>query len=151
MSWFRAKPSRITVADRARDAGQWRVATAYYRSALLRNRQNPPIWVQYGHVLKGAGHLQEAEAAYREAIAHNPLSADPHLQLGSVLKLQGKRKAAEAAYLACTGSQSIAQERVLCPFSELDEIIRMALPACSQSRQEPIVRSWDAPPSIRLL
>jgi lipopolysaccharide biosynthesis protein len=95
----RAKPSVITLADRARDQGQWERAAEYYREALQRRPQNPPIWVQYGHVLKESGHLAEAERAYRTALAYDPRNADSHLQLGHVLKVQGKKEEAQAAYL----------------------------------------------------
>jgi tetratricopeptide (TPR) repeat protein len=95
----RAKPSVITLADRARDAGQWEVAAEHYRDALHRKPQNPPIWVQYGHVLKESGHLAEAEKAYRTALAYDPRIADSHLQLGHVLKIQDKKEEARAAYL----------------------------------------------------
>ena len=57
----RIKPSVITLADRARDAGQWELAATYYQRALGRKPKNPPIWVQYGHVLKESGHLADAE------------------------------------------------------------------------------------------
>lgn len=99
IGWKPAKPSVITLADQARDAGQWRLAAAHYQKALRRNPRNPPIWVQYGHVLKEAGRLTEAEAAYRMALAYDPRSADSHLQLGVALKLQGKKEQAEAAYM----------------------------------------------------
>jgi lipopolysaccharide biosynthesis protein len=95
----RVKPSAITLADRARDTGQWEVAAEYYRGALQRKPENPPIWVQYGHVLKEAGHLAEAEKAYRTALVHDRRVADSHLQLGHVLKLLGKEEEARAAYL----------------------------------------------------
>jgi tetratricopeptide (TPR) repeat protein/SAM-dependent methyltransferase len=95
----RAKPSVITLADQARDQRQWERASGYYREALQRKPQNPPIWVQYGHVLKESGHWADAERAYRTAIAYNPGSADGHLQLGHVLKLQGKKEEARTAYL----------------------------------------------------
>lgn len=95
---MRAKPSVITLADRARDACQWKRAAGYYREALRRNPQNPPIWVQYGHVLKESGHLIEAERAYRTAVAYGLCNADSHLQLGHVLKIQGKNEDARAAY-----------------------------------------------------
>jgi GT2 family glycosyltransferase len=95
----RGKPSVITHADRARDAGQWELAATYYRTALRRKPKNPPIWVQYGHVLKESGHLAEAEQAYRTAVLCDPGSADPYLQLGRVLKIQGKKEEAWAAYL----------------------------------------------------
>src|SRR5215831_20486801 len=95
----RAKPSVITLADRARDLGQWELAAAYYQRALRRKPNNSPIWVQYGHVLKESGHLAEAERAYRTALLYHPGSADPHLQLGRVLKIQGKNEEAQAAYL----------------------------------------------------
>src|SRR6266436_1623233 len=95
----RVKPSVITLADRARDTGQWEVAAEYYRDALHRKPKNPPIWVQYGHVLKEAGHLAEAEKAYRTALAYDRRNADSHVQLGHVLKTQGKKKEAQGAYL----------------------------------------------------
>ena len=93
------KPSVITLADEARDQRQWERAAGYYRVALQRTPQNPPIWVQYGHVLKESGHWTEAEKAYRRAIAYDPGSADAHLQLGHILKLQGKKEEAGSAYL----------------------------------------------------
>lgn len=95
----RARPSLITLADRARDAGQWEQAALHYRKALHRNPRNSPIWVQYGHALKETGHVTEAEGAYRKATELDPNAADPHLQLGHVLKLQRRRNDAVAAYL----------------------------------------------------
>lgn len=94
-----AQPSAITLADRAREAGDWETAARYYRTALARNPDNPPIWVQYGHALKESGRLAPAEAAYRRAIAALPAVADTHVQLGHVLKLQGRTDEARAAYL----------------------------------------------------
>ena len=76
VAWKRAKPSIITLADQARDAGKWEIAARYYRTALSRNPQRSPIWIQYGHVLKEAGSLAEAEKAYRAAVAHNRSDAD---------------------------------------------------------------------------
>jgi tetratricopeptide (TPR) repeat protein len=95
----RIKPSVITLADRARDTGQWEIAAGYYRVALQRSPQNPPIWVQYGHVLKEAGYLAQAERAYRTALVHDRRIADSHLQLGHILKIQGKTEEARVAYL----------------------------------------------------
>ena len=95
----RGKGSLISRADRAREALQWDIAVDFYRRALDRNPDNPPIWVQFGHALKESGKLAEAERAYRAAICRDPAVADPHLQLGHVLKLQGQREEAEAAYL----------------------------------------------------
>jgi tetratricopeptide (TPR) repeat protein len=89
----------ITLADRARDTGQWERAAEYYRDALHRKPENPPIWVQYGHALKESGHLAEAEKAYRIALAYDPRIADSYLQLGYVLKIQGKKEEARAAFL----------------------------------------------------
>jgi tetratricopeptide (TPR) repeat protein len=94
----RPKPSLITLADRARDAGQCELAARHYRAALDRSPRNSPIWVQYGHVLKETGHLVEAEGAYRRAIEMAPNMADPHLQLGHVLKMLGNRGEAATAY-----------------------------------------------------
>jgi tetratricopeptide (TPR) repeat protein len=95
----RAKPTVITLADQARDQRQWERAAGYYQVALRRNPQNPPIWVQYGHVLKESGNLSEAETAYRTALAYDPRNADTHVQLGHALKKQGKKEGARAAYL----------------------------------------------------
>ncbi|MFL6351170.1 MAG: glycosyltransferase [Bryobacteraceae bacterium] len=97
--WHR-RPSQITLADQARDAGKWGLAAQYYRAALDRNPQNAPIWVQYGHVLKEAGNLAEAEGAYRSAITFRPGDADSHLQLGHLLKLRGKLEDAQASYIS---------------------------------------------------
>src|ERR1700730_10079941 len=104
----RAKPSVITLADRARDTGQWERAAEYYREALRRNAQNAPIWVQYGHVLKEAGYLAQAEKAYRTALVYDRRRAGSLLQLGHVLKLQGKEEEARAAYL-----RALALDRAL--------------------------------------
>jgi hypothetical protein len=93
-----ARPSLITLADRARDTGQWRLAARHYRKALNRNPHNSPIWVQYGHALKETGQVAEAERAYRRAIELDPNAADSYLQLGHALKRQGRRDEAGAAY-----------------------------------------------------
>src|ERR1700676_1448781 len=95
----RMKPSVITLADRARDTGQWERAAEYYREPPRRNAQNPPIWVQYGHVLKEAGYLAQAERAYRTALVYDRRVADSHLQLGRVFEIQGKTEEARVAYL----------------------------------------------------
>jgi cytochrome c-type biogenesis protein CcmH/NrfG len=75
----RAKPTVITLADGARDSEQWQRAASNCRTALRRNPKNPPIWVQYGHVLKESGHLVDAEKAYRMAIAYDRCIADSYL------------------------------------------------------------------------
>jgi glycosyltransferase involved in cell wall biosynthesis len=95
----RAKPSVITLADLARDAGQWEIAARYYQTALSRNPRRPPIWVQYGHVLKEAGQLRQAEEAYLAAIANDRQYADAYLHFGHVLKLQGRDLEAQGWYL----------------------------------------------------
>jgi SAM-dependent methyltransferase len=101
----RYRVSRVDLADRARDAGEWELAARLYREALDRDPDNSPIWVQYGHALKESGKLQDpdklaqAEFAYRRAVSLDPSSADPYLQLGHVLKLRGKAEQAQAAYL----------------------------------------------------
>jgi tetratricopeptide (TPR) repeat protein len=91
--------SVMSLADRARDAGQWELAAGYYRAALRRKPDNSAIWVRYGHVLKESGHLAEAEWAYQVGVAYDQSVADSHLQLGHALKLQGKREEALAAYM----------------------------------------------------
>jgi hypothetical protein len=40
----RREPSVISRADRAREALQWDIAADFYRKALDRNPDNPPIW-----------------------------------------------------------------------------------------------------------
>lgn len=95
----RAKPSYITLADRARDVGEWDRAAAYYHIVLRRNPKNSPIWVQYGHVLKESGRLAEARQAYKTAVLYDPQHADPHLQLGRALKIEGRTEEAQAAFL----------------------------------------------------
>jgi GT2 family glycosyltransferase/tetratricopeptide (TPR) repeat protein/glycosyltransferase involved in cell wall biosynthesis len=85
------------LADRARDAGQWETAAGYYRSALERNPDRAPIWIQYGHVLKEGGKRGQAEAAYRRAVACEPTLADSHLQLGLLLQLDGREDEAKKA------------------------------------------------------
>lgn len=91
--------SDITLGDRACDARQWDVAARHYRLALARNSDRPPIWLQYGHVLKESGKYQHAEAAYRRAIAGDPGLADAELHLGHVLKIQRRWVEAAAAYM----------------------------------------------------
>jgi lipopolysaccharide biosynthesis protein len=101
----RRRPDFITLADRARDAGQWELAAGFYRKALDRYPRNSGIWVQYGHALKESGELRDpdklaqAELAYRRALSLDPGVADSHLHLGHVLKLQGKTNEAKASYL----------------------------------------------------
>ena len=100
-SWLSATSAgetKLTAADRARDAGQWELAARRYREAPRSLPKGPAIWVQYGHALKATGKVAEAEKAYREALRLNPTSADTHLQLGHVLKLQGRVGKAEEAY-----------------------------------------------------
>jgi glycosyltransferase involved in cell wall biosynthesis len=102
---LRVRTSSVTLADRARDAGQWELAARLYREALDRNPRNPPIWVQYGHALKESGGLRDpdklaqAEIAYRRALSLDPGAADTYVQLGHVLKLQGRTDEATASYL----------------------------------------------------
>ena len=102
---MRRKPNFITLAESARDAGQWELAAGLYRKALDRYPRNSGVWVQYGHALKESGEqrdpnkLARAESAYRKALSLDPGVADSHLQLGHVLKLQGKTEEAKAAYL----------------------------------------------------
>jgi tetratricopeptide (TPR) repeat protein len=102
---MRRKPNFITLAESARDAGQWELAVELYRKALDRYPRNSGVWVQYGHALKESGELRDpnklarAESAYRKALLLDPGVADSHLQLGHVLKLQGKTEEAKASYL----------------------------------------------------
>jgi tetratricopeptide (TPR) repeat protein len=99
LAFWGRRTSVITLADRARDAGQLERAGRLYRKALRRNPKNAAIWIQYGHVLKGLGELDRAEWAYRQAIVQQPTSSDAQFQLGHILKLRRHGKAAQAAYL----------------------------------------------------
>ena len=117
----RGKPDFVTLADRARDAGQWELAAQLYRKALDRYPRNSGTWVQYGHALKESGELRapdklaQAEKAYRTALSLDPGAADTYVQLGHVLKLQGKTEEAQGAYLrafALDPSSQFAQEEL---------------------------------------
>src|SRR5262249_3833264 len=102
---FRRKQNLVDLADQARDAGQWELAAQLYRKSLDRNPRNPPIWVQYGHVMKEYGRLRDpgqlahGEVAYRRALSLDPGAADTYLQLGHVLKLECRIEEARAVYL----------------------------------------------------
>src|SRR5882762_7630042 len=74
----RRKEGLITRADRAQRARQWPLAVRLYRTALDRNPDNPPIWVQYGHALKESSEPVAAESAYRAALAYDCTIADTH-------------------------------------------------------------------------
>ena len=108
------RPSDVTLANCARDAGEWLKARRHYKKVLGRNPHNAPILVQYGHTFKETGSFDQAEAAYRTAIAWGTGTADNYIQLGHVLKLKGKLADARTAYLVAfvldpTGSNA-AQE-----------------------------------------
>ncbi len=86
-------------ADRARDAGQWRLASAAYAGALRSDPALLHVWVQYGHAVKEAGDLAGGEDAYRRAMSRGLDDADIHLQLGHVVKLQGRIAEAQDCYV----------------------------------------------------
>ena len=119
---FRRKligPSVITLADQARDQGQWECAAGHYRDALRRNPRKSAIWVQYGHVKKESGNLQEAERAYRTAIGYDRNIADSYMWLGHILRIQRKKDAAQAAYLRAVALDP-SLEGVFSEFVQLD-------------------------------
>jgi glycosyltransferase involved in cell wall biosynthesis/tetratricopeptide (TPR) repeat protein len=124
------RSSPIILGDRARDAQQWDVAAHHYRAALLRNPDNPPIWVQFGHALKEGGSHQAAEAAYRRAIAYDPAAPDPYLQLGHVLKLRGRTGEAKTAYLHAHSLDPTLREAMVelaalgCSAQDLPQLVR---------------------------
>jgi lipopolysaccharide biosynthesis protein len=146
---MRRKLSAISLADRARDAGQWRLAIQFYRQALDQDPDNPPIWVQYGHALKEAGQLRDpdklsqAELAYRKALALHPGAADSYLQLGHVLKLQGRKEEAEAAYLHAAVLDGSAAE----PLRELNAL---GWSEAQVVELRTLTRPQDAPAAINL-
>jgi tetratricopeptide (TPR) repeat protein len=94
----RRKPSRINLANRARDARQWELAVRYYRDALDLEPDKSAIWIQCGHALKEAGKVSEAEVAYRKALELDAENADAQARLDHVLRLQGKSRETAAAY-----------------------------------------------------
>jgi tetratricopeptide (TPR) repeat protein len=64
--------SAIALADRSRDASDWRHAAHYYGKALARMPSLAAIWVQYGHALKESGDVAAAETAHRRSIELEP-------------------------------------------------------------------------------
>jgi|SRR5580704_3399894 tetratricopeptide (TPR) repeat protein len=108
--------SWITVADRARDAGQWTLAGGQYRKALAHNPRNTHTWVHYWHALKlkrktlGAlirradelrDHKKYAESAelYDLVLAREPNRFAIHVQCGHMKKETGRFYEAEQHYL----------------------------------------------------
>jgi GT2 family glycosyltransferase/tetratricopeptide (TPR) repeat protein len=146
---MRQKPTAISLADRARDAGQWELAIQFYRRALEQDPLSSPIWVQYGHALKESGELRDpdklaqAELAYRRAVALHPGAADPYLQLGHVLKLQGRKEEAEAAYLRAAVLDGSAAE----PLRELNAL---GWSKAQAAELQALTRPQDAPTAINL-
>lgn len=78
--------ARVSLADQARNARNWKTAVRRYAEALWRNPRNASVWVQYGHALKETGDMAAAASAYRKSLALAPAVADTYLQLGNVLK-----------------------------------------------------------------
>ena len=120
----------------------WEIAAKLYRKALDRNPNNPPIWLQYGHVLKESGELVEAESAYRAAIDRDIGAAEPHLQLGHLLKMRGRREEAQIAYLQAFALQRSMSE----PLSGLDSL---GWPAGQIAELRQMAEAADVATSIR--
>jgi tetratricopeptide (TPR) repeat protein len=119
MSLFRFKnrgASWITIADRARDAGQWALAGGHYRKALAHNPRNAHIWVHYRQALKLKRETPEAlirradglrdskkyaEAAelYNLVLTREPNRFAIHVQCGHMKKETGRFDEAEQHYL----------------------------------------------------
>ena len=59
-------------ADRARDAGQWRLAARHYRRALAEKPGSPTLWVAYAEALNKTGDATRAERACRRALRLEP-------------------------------------------------------------------------------
>ncbi|KAB8124020.1 tetratricopeptide repeat protein [Komagataeibacter medellinensis] len=99
-TWIRRIRARkiIRLANQARDARQWSLATENFHEALKQVPHRYDLWVQYGHALKESGLIIDAELSYRIALHGNPECADTYLQLGHVLKLQNRLAEAKAAY-----------------------------------------------------
>jgi cytochrome c-type biogenesis protein CcmH/NrfG len=86
------------LADRARDGGNWFLATIYYEEALRLDPSHAAYWVQFGHALKESSQPAHAETAYRTALAMQPDNADTHLQLGHLLKITKRWREALESY-----------------------------------------------------
>ena len=92
----------ISLANAAREDGEWDRAAEYYREVITADPQLTHIWVQLGHAEKERRRFGDAEAAYTRAAMLSPTDADPLLHLGHIHKLVGNMPGAMRAYLAAT-------------------------------------------------
>ena len=83
------RPSTRTLADSARDHGDWTRAAELYRLHLRRKPLDFAIWVQLGHALKEFGSHVEALQAYSKAFNINENDLDLLLNLGHLYKQMG--------------------------------------------------------------
>lgn len=76
---------------------RWEEAARAIRRVLA-VRDDPHIWVQYGHALKEAGYFAAAKEAYRHAQERSPGDFDIKLQMGHLHKLTANFEAAARSY-----------------------------------------------------
>lgn len=93
------EPSTVrTMADLARNIGNWSSASTYYRAYLSAQPQDAAIWLQLGHAEKELGKLRSAQDAYDQAATLSPDEAEVYLQIGHVLRRMEEDASALLAY-----------------------------------------------------
>ena len=85
--------------------GDYDEALALYETILDRVRDQPKLWMSYGHVLKTVGRQEESIAAYRRALALRPALGEVWWSLANLktVKLGADDIAAMEAALATAG------------------------------------------------
>ena len=79
----------LSIADKARDCGDWAKAAAHYNICLTDLTHRHDLWVQLGNMRKELGDLAGSRAAYEAALALAAGDSDLALQLGHLTKIQG--------------------------------------------------------------
>lgn len=82
-------PPYVSLADAARDRGDWYEAAQLYALHLALAPGDIAIWVQRGHMLKEDGRLSDSLAAYSKAETLAPDDADLMLSIGHLHKVAG--------------------------------------------------------------
>ncbi len=105
-------PNDITLADAARDRGDWAEAVQLYAMVLARGPDRADLLVQLGNCAKEMGDYPRAAEAFRRARDIAPQNADATLMLAHLFKVTGNASAARAAYARAAemGSADARQE-----------------------------------------
>lgn len=80
---------QLSIADRARDRGDWAKAATHYQLSLNEFTHRHDLWIQLGNMRKEIGDLTGSRAAYEAALALAAGDSDLALQLGHLTKIQG--------------------------------------------------------------